>query len=71
VAKVLQKTFFVEDSNHMRNNIEISQDIILSKLSKLRINKALGVVRLVPRILVENADVLSIPLLYRKSLKAA
>jgi len=46
------------------NNIEISQDIISSKLSKLKINKAPGVDGLVPRILAENADILSIPLLY-------
>jgi len=55
---------FVEQNNHMLNNIEITQDIISSKLSKLKINKAPGVDGLVPRILVENVDILSIPLLY-------
>jgi len=55
---------FVEDNNHMLNNIEITQDIISSKLSKLKINKAPGVDGLVSRILVENADILSKPLLY-------
>jgi len=34
---------FVEDNNHMLNNIEITQDIISSKLRKLKINKAPGV----------------------------
>jgi len=55
---------FVEDNNHMLNNIEITQDIISSKLSKLKINKTPSVDGLVPRILVENADILSIPSLY-------
>jgi len=60
------RKLFVEDNNHMPNNIEITQDIISSKLSKLRINKAPGVHRLVPRILAENSDILSrlIPLRY-------
>jgi len=35
-----------------------------SKLNKLKIIKTSGVEGLVPRILVENADILSIPLLY-------
>jgi len=34
---------FVEDNNHMLNNIEIKQDIISSKMSKLKINTAPGV----------------------------
>jgi len=56
---------FVEDNNQMLINIEITQDIIPSKLSKLKINKAPdGVDGLVPRMLVGNADILSIPLLY-------
>ena len=65
------RNMFVKDKNHMLRNIEITPDIISSKLSKLKINKAPGVDGLVPRILVENADILSIPLLYiyRKSLE--
>jgi len=55
---------FVEDNYHMLNNIEITHDIISSKLSKLNINMAPGVDGLVHRILVENADILSILLLY-------
>jgi len=41
------------------------------KLSKLKINKAPGVDGIIPRILVENADILSEPLLYihRKSIE--
>jgi len=64
------RNMFIKDKNHMLSNIEITQDIISSKLSKLKINKAPGVDGLVPRILVENADILRIPLLYiyRKSL---
>jgi len=34
---------FVKDNNHMLNNIEITQNSISSKLSKLKINKAPGV----------------------------
>jgi len=66
------RNMFIEDNNHMLNNIEITHDIISSKLSKLKINKAPGVDGLVPRILVKNADILSIPLLYiyRKSLES-
>jgi hypothetical protein len=54
----------------MLSKIELTQDIIASKLSKLKINKAPGVDGIVPGFLVENAEVLSIPLLciYRKSL---
>jgi hypothetical protein len=58
------RNMFVKENNHMLSNIEITQDIISSKLSKLKINKAPGVDGLVPRILVENADILSIPLMY-------
>ncbi|MGE5822000.1 MAG: RNA-directed DNA polymerase [Nitrososphaerota archaeon] len=63
---------FDKDSNHMLNSIELTQNIIVSKLRKLKINKAPGVDGIVPRILVENADILSIPLLdiYRESLKS-
>ena len=57
------KHIFDKDSNHMLSKIELTQDIIASKLSKLKINKAPGVDGIVPRFLVENAEVLSIPLL--------
>ena len=48
----------------MLSSIEITQDIICNKLSKLNINKAPGVDGVVPGILVENADILSEHLLY-------
>jgi len=62
---------FNEDNDHMLSSIEITQDIIRNKLSKLKINKAPGVDGIVPRLLVENADILSEPLLYiyRKSIE--
>ena len=61
---------FDKDSNHMLSNIELSQDNIASKLSKLKANKAPGEDEIVPRILIENADILSLPLLhiFKKSL---
>jgi hypothetical protein len=63
---------FDKGRNHMLSSIEITQNIIVTKLNKLKINKAPGVDGIVPRILVENADVLSIPLLaiYKGSLKS-
>jgi len=66
------RNVFVEDNNHTLNNIEITQDIISSKLSKLKINKVPGVDGFVSRNLVENANILIIPLLYiyRKSLES-
>ena len=66
------KHIFDKDSNHMLSKIELTQDIIASKLSKLKINKAPGVDGIVPRFLVENAEILSIPSLciYRQSLKS-
>jgi len=45
----------------MLRNIEITRDIVVEKLNS---NKAPGVDGIVPRILVENSDVLSEPLLY-------
>jgi len=39
-------------------------DIISNKLSKLKVNKAPGLDGIVPRLLVENADILNLPLLY-------
>ena len=50
------------------SSIEITKDIICNKLSKLNINKAPGVDGIVPRILVENADILSEPLIYIRNL---
>jgi len=40
---------FTEDNDHMLSGIEITQDIIRNKLSKLKINKDPGVDRIVPR----------------------
>ena len=66
------RNMFVKEKNHMLSSIEITQDIISSKLSKLNMNKAPGVDGLVPRILVENADILSLPLMFifNKSLES-
>jgi len=47
---------FVEDNNHKLNNIDITHDIISSKLSKLRINKAPGVDGLVHELYVIYLD---------------
>ena len=49
------------------------QDIIASKLSKLKVNKVPAVDGIVPRIFIENADILSLPLLYifKKSLESS
>ena len=67
------KYMFDKDSNHMLSNIELSQDTIASKLSKLKANKVSGVDGIVPRILIENADLLSLPLLhiFKKSLESS
>jgi len=51
-------------NDHRLSNIEITRDIVLIKLNKLNSNKAPGEDEIVPRILVENLDVLSEPLLY-------
>jgi len=42
----------------------LTRDIISNKLSKLKVNKAPGVDGVVPRLLVENANILNLPLLY-------
>jgi hypothetical protein len=55
---------FGEDNDHMLSDIELTQDIICNKLNKLNSNKAPGVDGIVPRILVENSDILSEPLFY-------
>ena len=64
---------FDKDSYHMLSNIELSQDTIAFKLSKLKANKAPGVDGIVPRIPIENADILSLPLLliFKKSLESS
>jgi len=66
------KNMFDKGRNHMLSSIEITQNIIVTKLNKLKINKAPWVDGIVPRILVENAEVLSIPLfsIYKGSLKS-
>jgi len=55
----------------MLSGFEITPDIIRTKLSKFKLNKAPGVDGIVPRILGENVDILSEPLLYifRKSIE--
>ena len=58
------KSMFNEDKSHMLSNIEITQENILNKLSKWKINKVPGVDGILPRLLVENADVLCLPLMY-------
>jgi hypothetical protein len=64
---------FDKDSSHMLSKVELSQDTIASELSRLKVNKAPGVDGIVPRILVENADILSLPLFYifKQSLKSS
>jgi endonuclease/exonuclease/phosphatase family metal-dependent hydrolase len=58
------KCFFNEDKSHMLSNIVLTRDIISIKLSKLKVNKAPGIDGIVPRLLVETADILNLPLLY-------
>ena len=58
------KRLFNEDSNCMLNSIDITQEIIIKKLCKLKMNKAPDADGIVPRLLVENAVELSEPLLY-------
>jgi len=58
------KCKFSTDNDHMLSNIEITRDNVLNKLNKLNSNKVPGVDGIVPRIKVENSDVLSEPLLY-------
>jgi len=58
--------FFNEDKSHMLRDIEITRDRprISNKLSKLKANKAPRVDGIVHRLLVENADILNLPMLY-------
>ena len=65
------KTLFNKDNSYMLSRIKLSKDIVLNKLNKLKINKAPGVDGIVPRILTENADILSeqLLLLYKKSME--
>ncbi|MGE5822757.1 MAG: reverse transcriptase domain-containing protein [Nitrososphaerota archaeon] len=66
------KLGFTEDSSHMLRDIDITTEIIYNKLKKLKLNKAPGVDKIVPRLLVENADVLCVPLkfIFEKSLES-
>jgi len=66
------KCLFNEDKSHMLRDIEITKDSISNKLSKFKANKAPGVDGIVPRLLVENADILNLPLLYmyKKSIES-
>ena len=52
------KTRFQNDESCMLNDVELSPDIVLNKLTKLKLTKAPGLDGIVPRLLVENADVL-------------
>jgi hypothetical protein len=54
---------FSEDSNHMLQRINLTEDAVMNRLKKLKVNKALGVDNIVPRPLVENAKCPSKPLL--------
>ena len=58
------KYLFNKDKSHMLSNILLSQDIMSTKLSKLRVSKAFGVEGIVPILLTEISDLLSIPLLH-------
>ena len=42
-------------------NMKLTHDIIASKVSKIKVNKAPGVDGIVLRILIKNADLLSLP----------
>ena len=67
------KTRFQNDDSYMLNDIALSPDIVLYKLTKLKLNKAPGLNGIVPRLLVENADVLCRPLsiIFRCSISTA
>src|SRR5664279_3605844 len=58
------QTVFREDNSHMLKDITFTKTLILNKLKKLGINKAPGVDDIVPRMLIENSEILSEPLLY-------
>ena len=62
LPEVKQK--FNEDNNHMLRIVSLTKECVLTKLLRLKINKAPGVDDIVPRILVENEYLLSEPLLY-------
>ena len=55
---------FPEDSSHMLKKINLSEEAIKNILKKLKVNKASGIDNIVPRLLIENAECLSEPLLY-------
>ena len=55
---------FPEDSSHMLKKINLSEEAIMNRLKKLKVNKASGIDNIVPRLLIENAECLSEPLLY-------
>ena len=62
MPEVKQK--FNKDSDHMLKDIDITRDLVLTKLKRLKVNKAPGVDNIATRILIENAEVLSEPLCY-------
>ena len=62
MPEVKQK--FMESDNRMLREVIFSRKTVEDKLRKLKINKAPGVDGIVPRILIENANILSEPLYY-------
>ena len=64
------KQIFTGDQNDMLQDIEITEELVRTKLGKLCLNKAPGVDGLVPRVLVETAGSISKPLcmIFRASL---
>jgi len=58
------KCAFSKDNDHMLRKIEFTRAIVLNKLKQLNSNKTQGADEIVSRILVDNLDILSKPLLY-------
>ena len=65
------KNLFPEDDDHMLKDTTVTKEIVLKKLRQFKINKAPGVDEIVPKLLIENASVLSEPifLIYEESLQ--
>jgi len=61
---------FKGDQNDVLSDIDITEELILNYLAKLKLNKAPGPDDLVPKVLVETADAICKPLciIFRKSL---
>ena len=56
------RDLFPGDRNEVLHELVISEEIVMSKLKKLKANKAAGVDGIVPEILVKTADVICKPL---------